>query len=204
MRVKSNYVVTKGKDGSVTSASDGTWGWKWEVDRPLAPAAATSAPAATPPCSRTPFERRYGMSGSREQWSRREFVGRLGLGAAALALAPSGWARAVTPDEAAGGLRVRPYLQPGPVAGDGLDAKDVLWLTDADAAGDFTVEYGWEGVADPHRRRPPGRDPPQGPHARAVEEEADHQPAGRAARGGEGFGAGRAGPALRQALGDAR
>jgi cytolysin (calcineurin-like family phosphatase) len=42
MRVKGRYVVTKGADGSVTSTSDGTWGWKWEMNRALAnePAAA--------------------------------------------------------------------------------------------------------------------------------------------------------------------
>ncbi|HSU67117.1 MAG TPA: metallophosphoesterase, partial [Tepidisphaeraceae bacterium] len=33
MRRKSNYVVTKGADGSITSHSDGQWEWKWEVDR---------------------------------------------------------------------------------------------------------------------------------------------------------------------------
>ena len=35
MRVKSNYVVSKGADGSVMSKSDGTWDWKWTLDREL-------------------------------------------------------------------------------------------------------------------------------------------------------------------------
>lgn len=76
-----------------------------------------------------------------DQVSRREFVKLLG----GLALAPTFWALPVSAAEAASGLLVRPYLQPGPNAGDGLDSKDLVWLTDP-SAGAFSVEYGWDGV----------------------------------------------------------
>jgi hypothetical protein len=76
--------------------------------------------------------------------SRRDFVGFLGLGAASL-LAASGWAAAVSKEEAEKGLLIRPYLQPGPHAGEGLDCKDIVWMTDAREE-TFSVEYGWAGV----------------------------------------------------------
>jgi hypothetical protein len=76
-----------------------------------------------------------------DQVSRRDFVKLLG----GLAMAPAYWALPVSPAEAASGLLVRPYLQPGPHAGDGLDCKDVAWLTDP-SAGDFSIEYGWDNA----------------------------------------------------------
>jgi hypothetical protein len=76
--------------------------------------------------------------------SRRDFVGLLGL-SAALTLAPSGWAAAVSREEAEKGLLIRPYLQPGPRAGDGPDCKDIVWMTDAREE-TFSVEYGWAGA----------------------------------------------------------
>src|SRR4051812_4542727 len=80
-----------------------------------------------------------------ETLSRRDFVGLLGLGAASM-LAPSGWAAAVSREEAAKGLLIRPYLQPGPRAGDGPDCKDLVWMTDAREE-TFTVEFGWDGAS---------------------------------------------------------
>lgn len=72
--------------------------------------------------------------------SRRTFVKLLG----GLAVAPACWAQPVSAAEAAGGLLVRPYLQPGPHAGGGTDCKDLVWLTEP-SAGDFVIEYGWDG-----------------------------------------------------------
>jgi cytolysin (calcineurin-like family phosphatase) len=43
MRVKGNYTVTKGADGSVMSDWDKTWGWKWELDRAMPPIGAPAA-----------------------------------------------------------------------------------------------------------------------------------------------------------------
>jgi hypothetical protein len=79
-----------------------------------------------------------------EPLRRREFIGGVLGGAAALTLAPWGWAAVVTPAQAAQGLLVRPYLQPGPHTTGDVDAKDLLWLADPRAQ-TFTVEYGWEG-----------------------------------------------------------
>src|SRR5436190_19015170 len=89
---------------------------------------------------------------TRDRLRRRDFVNLLGAAGAgaALALSPSGWAAPVTPAQAAKGLLVRPYLQPGPAAtSPDLDAKDVLWLTDprgGGGGGEFTVEYGWDNA----------------------------------------------------------